>query len=52
MRLALVLVDADTNLKIKSLNSKTIKAIRDNWERIKTATESMVDILMLELKQE
>lgn len=46
MRLALVLVDADTNLKIKSLNSKTIKAIRDNWERIKTATESMVDALV------
>ncbi len=45
MRLALVLVDADTNLKIQSLTRKTIKDIRSNWNRIKAAAEKMADAL-------
>lgn len=45
MRLSLVLVDANTNLKIQSLTSKTITDIRDNWSGIKNALEKMVDIL-------
>lgn len=46
MRLALVLVGADANLKIQSLTQKTTKAIRDNWGNIKKATENMVDSLV------
>ena len=45
MRLALVLVDADTNLKIQSLTQKTILSIRTNWEAIKSAAEQMADVL-------
>ncbi len=45
MRLALVLVDADTNLKIQSLTQKTIEAIRSNWKAIKTAAEQMADVI-------
>ncbi|MBE7059472.1 MAG: DUF262 domain-containing protein [Ruminococcaceae bacterium] len=46
MRLALVLVDADTNLKIQSLTKKTIADIRANWEGIASAAECMVDSLV------
>ena len=46
MRLALVLVDADTNLKIQSLTHKTITDIRSSWDRIKNAAEGMVDALV------
>lgn len=46
MRLALVLVDADTNLKIRSLTKDTINAIRTNWNTIKNASEKMVDALV------
>lgn len=45
MRLALVLVDANTNLKIQSLTSKTVSEIRTNWDSIKTASEAMADLL-------
>jgi uncharacterized protein with ParB-like and HNH nuclease domain len=46
MRLALVLVDADTNLKIQSLTKKTISDIRSNWPVIESASEGMVDALV------
>ena len=46
MRLALVLVDANPNLKIQSLTKKTITAIRSNWRIIKSASERMVDALV------
>ena len=46
MRLALVLVDADTNLKIQSLTQKTISDIRNNWSTIERAAEGMVDALV------
>lgn len=45
MRLALVLVDANTNLKIQSLTRNTILDIRTNWDSIKTASEAMADSL-------
>lgn len=46
MRLSLVLVDANPNLKIQSLTKKTITDIRSNWNSIKTACEAMVDALV------
>lgn len=46
MRLALVLVDANTNLKINSLTSKTINEIRDNWQKIKKALEKLSELLV------
>ena len=46
MRLALVLVDANTNLKIQSLTQKTIMDIRNNWSAIECAAENMVDTLV------
>ena len=46
MRLALVLVDADTNLKIQALSKETVSSIRSNWERIEDAAERMVDALV------
>ena len=46
MRLALVLVDANTNLKIQSLTRKTITDIRSEWVKIKTAAGTMVDTLV------
>lgn len=45
MRLALVLVDANPNLKIQSLTKKTIEDIRSNWNGIKNAAENMVNAL-------
>lgn len=45
MRLALVLVDANTNLKIQSLENKTVTNIRTKWDAIKTASEALADLL-------
>ena len=45
MRVALILVDADTNLKIQSLTAKTIQAIRNNWKDISNALDVMTNIL-------
>lgn len=45
MRLALVLVDANPNLKIQSLTKKTITDIRSNWDGIKNAAEGMANAL-------
>lgn len=45
MRLALILVDADTNLKIQSLTAKTILNIRNNWKRIEQAADTMTTVL-------
>lgn len=46
MRLCMALVDGTIKLKIQNLNRKTISKIRDNWEKIKNATSSMVDLLV------
>lgn len=45
MRLALVLVDAATNLKIQSLTKKTILEIRNNWGNIESAAEKMAKVI-------
>lgn len=45
MRLCLVLVDANTNLKINSLNPKTVSSIRDNWDKIYNAADTMSSVL-------
>jgi uncharacterized protein with ParB-like and HNH nuclease domain len=45
MRLCLVLVDADTNLKITSLSKNTIGSVRDNWDKISSALNDLSDIL-------
>lgn len=45
MRLCLVLVDADTNLKINSLTHETIRKIRDNWETISKTLDEMTTML-------
>ena len=45
MRLCLVLVGADTNLKIRSLNSKTIDQIRTNWKTIDSTCELLSSLL-------
>lgn len=45
MRIALVLVDADTNLKIQSLTRNTISEIRNNWDAIVRTLEAMADLL-------
>lgn len=41
MRLSLVLMDANTNLKITSLTQKTVNDIRGNWDQIKTSLETL-----------
>ena len=46
MRLMLVLVDANPNLKIESFDRKTVQKIRDNWEPLSKAFSSMVDALV------
>lgn len=46
MRLCMALVDGTIKLKIQNLNRKTISKIRDNWEKIKNATRSMVGLLV------
>ena len=45
MRLCLVLVDADTNLKIESFDPDTVNAITSNWKNIKAVAETMSLIL-------
>jgi len=45
MRLCLVLVDADTQLKIQSLTNEKIKQIKDSWERISKAFTQLRDVL-------
>lgn len=45
MRLCLVLVDANTNLKINSLTQITIKSIRSNWKGISSALDEMTSTL-------
>lgn len=45
MRLCLVLVDANTNLKINSLTQDTIKKIRDNWHLINKSLDDMSSML-------
>lgn len=44
MRLCLVLVDADTNLKITSLTRDTISSVRDNWIRINSSLNDLSDM--------
>lgn len=46
MRLMLVLVDAPTNLKIKSFDIKAIQSIRDDWDNLSKALNDMVDLLV------
>lgn len=46
MRLLLVLVDAPTNLKIKSFDKKAIQKIRDEWAKLSKAFIDMVDMLV------
>lgn len=45
MRLCLVLVDANTNLKINSLTKDTIQNIRNNWGLINASLDTMSTIL-------
>lgn len=46
MRLMLVLVDANPNLKIESFDRKTVQKIRDNWDSLSEAFSNMVDVLV------
>ncbi len=45
MRLCLVLVGANTNLKINSLTKSTIDEIHNNWDKIATALDDMSTML-------
>lgn len=45
MRLCLVLVDADPNLKINSLTRQTVQAVRNNWSRIDLSLEKLSKLL-------
>ena len=45
MRLSLVLVDANPNLKINSLTRATVQAIRDNWEIIDKSLDKLSSLL-------
>lgn len=45
MRLCLVLVDANTNLRINSLTQQTIVNIRNNWNAIHIALDNMSSVL-------
>ena len=45
MRLCLVLVDADPNLKINSLTRTTIQAIRNDWKKIESVLDTMSTLL-------
>ncbi len=45
MRLMLVLIDADTNLKISSFKSDIIGKIRNNWEDIDNTLNTLSDLL-------
>lgn len=46
MRLMLVLVDANPNLKIESFDRKTVQKIRDSWDALSKAFSNMVDVLV------
>lgn len=46
MRLCLVLVDADPNLKIKNLTRPTVQAIRDNWDIIDSSLDKLSSLLV------
>lgn len=46
MRLCLVLVDADPNLKIKNLTKPTVQAIRDNWLTIDSSLDKLSSLLV------
>lgn len=46
MRLCLVLVDADPNLKINSLTRQTVQAIRDNWSTIVSSLDELSSLLV------
>lgn len=46
MRLCLVLVDADPNLKIKNLTRPTVQAIRDNWSIIDSSLDKLSSLLV------
>lgn len=46
MRLCLVLVDADPNLKIKNLTRPTVQAIRDNWATIDSSLDKLSTLLV------
>lgn len=45
MRLCLVLVDADTNLKVNSFSQTIVQKIRTNWDTISRSIDSMVEVL-------
>lgn len=45
MRLALVLVDANTNMKIQSFTPKIVHEIRNNWDKIKETADKMTTLL-------
>ena len=45
MRLCLVLVDADTNLKVNSFSQTIVQNIRTNWDTISRSIDSMVEVL-------
>ena len=46
MRLCLVLVDADPNLKIRNLTGPTVQAIRDNWATIDSSLDKLSSLLV------
>ena len=46
MRLCLILVDADPNLKINSLTKQTVQAIRDNWSIIVSSLDELSSLLV------
>lgn len=46
MRLCLVLVDADPNLKIKNLTRPTVQAIKDNWSIIDSSLDKLSSLLV------
>lgn len=46
MRLCLVLVDADPNLKIKNLTRPTVQAIKDNWSIIASSLDKLSSLLV------
>lgn len=46
MRLALVLTDKDTKLKIEAFNRKARDEIKTNWQRIDKTCETLTDLLV------
>lgn len=45
MRLSLVLVDANPNLKINSLTKTTTESIKNNWQRIENTVDTLSTVL-------